>query len=80
MLLQSELPGPWSDVIAGQGPWEQSALTLEELKVDASEGYDKRLKAGQTSLAPAVTERAGQAWLEHGLFFCLFKKMFLNTF
>ena len=33
------------------GPWEQSALTLEELEVEASEGRDKKLSAGQTSLA-----------------------------
>ena len=47
------------------GPWEQSALTLEELEVEASEGRDKKLKAGQTSLAPAAREsQAGQgrAW------------------
>ena len=64
-LLQAELPGPWSDLIAGQDPWEQSALTLEELKVEASEGYDKRLKAGQTSVAPAVRESwagLGRTW------------------
>lgn len=47
------------------GPSEQSALTLEESKLEASEGRDKGLKAGQTSLAPAARESQagpGRAW------------------